>query len=54
MQENFRYELTEPIGQNFPPYFRPQLTPKQMLQLGIFGGKYMTDCQNEFPKDLFS
>ncbi len=53
MQKNYTYELTEPMGKNFHPDFKPELTPKQMLELGIFGGKYMTDCQNEFPKDWF-
>jgi hypothetical protein len=54
MQKNYRYELVEPIGKNFHKDFKPDLTPKQMLALGVFGGKYMTDCQKEFPSDWFS
>lgn len=54
MQKNYRYELTEPIGKHFHPDFKPELTPKQMLALGVFGGKYMTDCKKEFPKDWFT
>ena len=53
MQKHYVYTLTQPMGQNFDPLFRPQLTPKQMLKLGVFGGKYMTDCQKEFPADWF-
>jgi hypothetical protein len=53
MQKNFRYALTEPVGRNFDPAFNPELTPKQMLALGIFGGKYMTDCRKEFPKSWY-
>lgn len=49
MQKSYVYFLTEPIGKNFHEGFKPELTPKQMLSLGIFGGKYMTDCKNEFP-----
>ncbi len=53
MQQNYAYLLREPIGKNFHSEFRPELTPKQMLALGVFGGKYMTDCTQEFPSDWF-
>ncbi|HBG77466.1 MAG TPA: hypothetical protein DDW84_01260 [Phycisphaerales bacterium] len=53
IQKNYRYEIAAPVGRNFAPGFRPQLTPKEMLQLGVFGGKYMTDCRDEFPDDWF-
>ena len=53
MQKNFFYFLSEKEGKNFHPDFMPELNPKEMLDLGIFGGKYMTDCINEFPKSWF-
>ena len=53
MQTNYVYLLTEPIGKNFNPCFHPDLTPKEMLTLGVFGGKYMTDCTDEFPDMWF-
>lgn len=53
MQHGYVYHRTEPIGRNFAAGFEPQLTPKQMLQLGVFGGKYMTDCRDEFPASWF-
>ena len=53
MQKNYEYTLSEPMGKNFDPKFKPELTPKQMLEMGIFGGKYMTDCKKEFPEDWF-
>jgi hypothetical protein len=54
MQKGYVYDRTEPVGRNFTPGFEPQLTPKQMLRLGVFGGKYMTDCRDEFPKAWFT
>ncbi len=54
MQKNYFYILSEPIGKNFDKNFKPDLTPKEMLTLGIFGGKYMTDCKKEFPKNWFA
>jgi hypothetical protein len=54
MQSGYVYWRTEPAGRNFAEGFAPQLTPKEMLALGIFCGKYMTDCRAEFPDDWFA
>lgn len=53
LQQGYSYTLTEPMGGNFHPEFKPELSPKQMLAMGVFGGKYMTDCAAEFPADWF-
>lgn len=54
MQQGYRYETTEPVGKNFDPEFRPDLTPQEMLELGVFGGRYLRDCRHEFPKSWFT
>lgn len=53
MQNKYCYTLAEKMGKNFDTDFKPELTPQQMLELGVFGGKYMTDCRDEFPESWF-
>jgi len=53
LQKDYIYELTEPTGKNFAPEFMPELSPKQMIELGIFNGFYDTVSDSEFPKDWF-
>ncbi len=54
MQRGYRYDLTAPAGKQFDPAFEPELSPKELLELGVFGGRYMTDCADEFPRDWFA
>ena len=53
MQQDYSYSLTGSPGQGFDPTFKPELSPKQMLELGVFSGKYMNDCRAEFPTTWF-
>ncbi|HSE35054.1 MAG TPA: hypothetical protein VLB83_02940 [Candidatus Paceibacterota bacterium] len=53
MQRGYRYHRTARVGRDFDPTFRPDLSPKEMLALGVFGGKYLTDCRKEFPASWF-
>jgi hypothetical protein len=48
MQRGYRYVLSELIGTNFAQEFQTGLDPEQMLKLGVFGGKYMTDARMSF------
>lgn len=54
MQKGYTYQLVMPMGKKFDPAFTPDLTPKDMLALGVFGGVYMRDCAAEFPKNWFT
>jgi hypothetical protein len=53
IQKGYVYWRPKPIGRDFRPGFKPELTPKEMLALGVFGGKYITDCRREFPVSWF-
>ena len=54
MQQGYQYECVAPIGRGFDAEFTPELTPRDMLRLGVFCGKYMTDTRNEFPTNWFT
>ena len=54
MQRGYRYRLAAPAGCQFNPRFKPELSPKEMLALGIFGGVYLRDCRKEFPESWFA
>lgn len=54
MQKGYVYYRTKPVGRAFRAGFSPQLSPQQMLRLGVFGGKYLNDCRKEFPRDWFT
>lgn len=54
MQQGYCYERSMPVGRDFDPEFLPELTPKEMLELGVFCGKYLTDCRDEFPASWFA
>lgn len=51
-QKRYRYALTVPIGKQFDPAFKPELTPKEMLKLGVFGGAYFDGVDGLIPDDL--
>lgn len=54
MQQGYQYQLSATAGCDFAAEFKPDLTPKEMLELGVFGGKYLTDCRDEFPASWFA
>lgn len=54
MQTRYRYRLTARRGRDFDPGFRPQVSPRRMLQLGVFEGKYLNDCVLELPREWYA
>jgi hypothetical protein len=53
MQTGYKYNLTAREGKDFDIRFKPALKPKQMLALGVFGGRYLRDCRSEYPASWF-
>ena len=54
MQISYQYEISAPYGSAFEDGFAPYYTPKEMLEMGVFEGKYCNDCRAELPEDWFA
>ncbi len=54
LQRGYTYICTEPVGRNFARGFTPDLTPKEMLALGVFDGWYFEGANGEFPASWFA
>ena len=53
MQAGYRYQMVAPVGAEFSTEFQPFYSPQEMLEMGVFEGKYCNDCVDEFPQEWF-
>ncbi len=54
MQRGYSYLLEAPQGEDFAEGFHPFYSPQEMLEMGVFEGKYCNDCRNEFPEEWYA
>lgn len=54
MQRGYSYKLEAAMGEDFAEGFNPCFTPQQMLEMGVFEGKYCNDCIGELPQEWFA
>jgi hypothetical protein len=53
MQQGYSFVLAEDPGKGFPPDFRPFYTPRQLLEAGVFEGKYFNQNILQYPMEWF-
>lgn len=49
----YSYRLECDPGTGFAEGFQPVFSPQEMLSMGVFEGKYLNDCTDEFPQEWF-
>ena len=54
LQKKYSYSVSQLAGKNFDPTFKPELTPTEMLELGVFGGDYFEGHIDEYPASWFT
>ena len=54
MQQGYNYRISAPMGAEFAAEFQPCYSPMEMLELGVFEGKYCNDCRGELPADWYA
>ena len=54
MQRGYRYVLSAPAGRDFDPQFRPDLTPKQMLNSACSAANTSPIVVTSFPLSWFA
>lgn len=54
IQKSFSRTSRVRKGRDIHNEFKPELTPAQMLELGVFGGLYFSDKPKEFPRSWFT
>lgn len=53
MQSDYEYEISAPAGDIKSDLFNPRFSPAEMLEMGVFEGKYCNDCTDELPENWF-
>lgn len=53
MQTDYEYRLEVAEGADFAEGFTPHYSPAEMLAMGVFEGRYLNDCRDEFPAAWF-
>lgn len=49
----YEFTITAQYGDVYTDKFQPKFTPQEMLEFGVFEGKYLNDCLLEYPKEWF-